>query len=183
MTAKKVIVCGKPDDPTQARVVWNLLYHDHPDTAMLDIWFQGWKALGLPVSHDVTQPKPAQFHSRQNLEIRADAEAIKARTGDLSFVIIDARTPREHLQARIPDSILHSREDGIGQAGMSFTSSEDLKKELESNGILPEKEVLCYCHSGMRASHKYMQLRLAGYDKVKLCDGSIIDWEMRKNSI
>jgi thiosulfate/3-mercaptopyruvate sulfurtransferase len=35
----------------------------------------------------------------------------------------------------------------------------------------------------MRASHKYMQLKIAGYDNVKLYDGSIIDWAMRRNPI
>lgn len=57
------------------------------------------------------------------------------------------------------------------------------KKEFESRGITADKEMVCYCYSDMRASHKYMQLRLAGYYKVKLCAGSIIDWPMHKNPI
>ncbi|MER3408233.1 MAG: sulfurtransferase, partial [Nitrososphaera sp.] len=129
------------------------------------------------------QLKPAQFKSRPQESLRADAEAIKARMGDPSFVVVDARTPQEHMQARIPNSILHNWEDGAGQNGTAFLSGDELRKEFESKGITPDKEVVCYCHSGMRASHKYMQLRLAGYDKVRLYDGSIIDWAMRRNPI
>lgn len=69
--------------------------------------------------------------------------------------------------------MLYNWEDDIRQAG-TFVSGKGLKKEFESRGITADKEVVCYCHSDMRASHKYMQLRLAG---------SIIDWPMRKNPI
>jgi len=71
-------------------------------------------------------------------------------------VVIDKRMPMEHLEARIPNSVLHNREDGVGSNGSVFASEEDLKKELVSKGITPDKEIVCYCHSGTRASHKYM---------------------------
>jgi thiosulfate/3-mercaptopyruvate sulfurtransferase len=181
--SKKVVVYGEPDDPTLARVAWSLMYHGHPDTAMLDVGFQAWKATGLPVTRDAQQPSPSQFRSKPLADIRTDAETIKAKMNDPSFVVIDARTAQEHIQAKIPNSVLLNWEDGVGQNGSAFMSGEELRKEFEKNGITPDKEVVCYCHSGMRASHKYMQLKLAGYDKVKLYDGSIIDWAMRRNPI
>ena len=145
--------------------------------------FQAWKATGLPVTRDPSQPAPAKFKSKPRADIRVDAESIKARMGDPAFVVVDARTAQEHMQAKIPDSILLNWEDGVGQSGSAFLGGEDLKKEFEKNGITPDKEVVCYCHSGMRASYKYMQLKIAGYDNVKLYDGSIIDWAMRRNPI
>lgn len=181
--SKKVVVYGEQDDPAAARVVWSMMYHGHPDVALLDAGFAAWKHLGLPVTREISQAKPAQFASKPRQEMRIDAETIKARMGDPSFVVIDARTPQEHMQARVPDSVLHDWEQGVGANGAAFLSPEELKKEFQRNGITPDKEVVCYCHSGVRASHKYMQFRLAGYDKVKLYDGSIIDWAMRRNPI
>lgn len=180
---KKVVVYGEQDDPAAARVAWSIMYHGHPDVALLDTGFSVWKHLGLPVTREMPQPKPAQFASRPRPEIRADAESIKAKMADPSFVVIDARTPQEHMQARVPNSVLHDWEQGVGANGMAFLSPDELKKEFESKGITPDKEIVCYCHSGVRASHKYMQFRLAGYDNVKLYDGSIIDWAMRRNPI
>jgi thiosulfate/3-mercaptopyruvate sulfurtransferase len=159
------------------------MYHGHPDVALLDTGFSVWKHLGLPVTRDAEQAKTVQFKSKPREEIRIDAEAIKAKTGDPSFVVVDARTLQEHMQARVPDSVLHDWEHGVGANGAVFLSPEELKKEFESQGITPDKEVVCYCHSGLRASHKYMQFRLAGYAKVRLYDGSIIDWAMRRNPI
>jgi thiosulfate/3-mercaptopyruvate sulfurtransferase len=35
----------------------------------------------------------------------------------------------------------------------------------------------------MRAAHKYLQFRHAGFDNVRLYDGSIIDWAQRRNPL
>lgn len=43
---------------------------------------------------------PAQFKSNPRNDIRVDAEIIKARMDDdLSFVVVDARTPMEGMYA------------------------------------------------------------------------------------
>jgi hypothetical protein len=46
------------------------------------------------------QIMPAQFKSNPRNDIRVDAEIIKARMDDdLSFVVVDARTPMEGMHA------------------------------------------------------------------------------------
>jgi thiosulfate/3-mercaptopyruvate sulfurtransferase len=62
-------------------------------------------------------------------------------------------------------------------------SKEELEMDFEKKQISKDKEIICYCHSGARASHKYLQFRLAGYNNVKVYDGSIIDWAQRHNPI
>jgi len=62
-------------------------------------------------------------------------------------------------------------------------SIAELEKDFEEKGITRDKEIICYCHAGIRASHKYLQLKQAGYDRVKVYDGSIIDWAQRHNLI
>jgi 3-mercaptopyruvate sulfurtransferase SseA len=44
---------------------------------------------------------------------------------------------------------------GVGKNGSLFASEANLKKELESKDITPDKEIICYCHSDTRASYKY----------------------------
>ena len=63
-----------------------------------------------------------------------------------------------------------------------FKDKNKLQRDLEEQGITKDKEVICYCHSGMRASHKYLQLKQAGFDNVRMYDGSIIDWAQRQQS-
>lgn len=59
------------------------------------------------------------------------------------------------MQAGVPNSVLHDWKAGVGTNGSLFASEADLKKELESKDITPDKEIICYCHSGTRASYKY----------------------------
>jgi thiosulfate/3-mercaptopyruvate sulfurtransferase len=60
---------------------------------------------------------------------------------------------------------------------------DELIREFENKGITKNKEVVCYCHSGTRASHTYLQLIESGFNSVRLYDGSIIDWAQRRNPL
>jgi thiosulfate/3-mercaptopyruvate sulfurtransferase len=103
---------------------------------------------------------------------------------DPNVIIVDARTPQEHFQARIPGSILHNWEEGLDHDNSRVIKyKEELQKDFEQRGITKDKEIICYCHSGTRASHKYLQLKEAGFDNVRMYDGSIIDWAQRHNPL
>jgi thiosulfate/3-mercaptopyruvate sulfurtransferase len=62
-------------------------------------------------------------------------------------------------------------------------SKDELQKDFEQKGITKDKKIICYCHSGTRASHKYLQLKQAGFENVRMYDGSIIDWAQRHNPL
>jgi thiosulfate/3-mercaptopyruvate sulfurtransferase len=187
--SKTVIVYGEYGDPSAARVVWTLMYYSHPNVKLLDIGFSQWQKAGLPITRKILPPSAAsvaQFKSKINSTIRADAELIKeAKQNDPNVIIVDARTPQEHFQARIPGSILHNWEEGLAYGGVNkmIKSKDELQKDFEQKGITKDKEIICYCHSGTRASHKYLQLKQAGFDNVRMYDGSIIDWAQRHNPL
>jgi thiosulfate/3-mercaptopyruvate sulfurtransferase len=184
--SKTVIVYGEYGDPSAARVVWTLMYHGHPNVKLLDIGFRQWHKAGLPTTRQTPTQKPSTslFKSKINCTIRADAEIIKAKQSDPNVIIVDARTAQEHFQARIPGSILHNWEEGLDDdSGRVVRYKDELQKDFEQRGITKDKEIICYCHSGTRASHKYLQLKEAGFNNVRMYDGSIIDWAQRHNPL
>jgi thiosulfate/3-mercaptopyruvate sulfurtransferase len=184
--SKTVIVYGEYGDPSAARVVWTLMYHGHPNVKLLDIGFRQWHKAGLPTTRQTPTQKPSTslFKSKINCTIRADAEIIKAKQSDPNVIIVDARTAQEHFQARIPGSILHNWEEGLDDdSGRVIRNKDELQKDFEQRGITKDKEIICYCHSGTRASHKYLQLKEAGFNNVRMYDGSIIDWAQRHNPL
>ena len=193
--SKKVVVYGESVDPGAGRIVWTLMYHGHPNVKLLDIGFSQWQKTGFPVTREVipaqkqeeitigSRAGPLRFRSKINPTVRAEADYIKTKQRDPNVVIIDARTPQEHFQARIPGSILDNWEEGIGPDGEMIKSKAELEKDFEEKGITRDKEIICYCHVGIRASQKYLQLKQAGYDRVKVYDGSIVDWAQRRNPI
>jgi thiosulfate/3-mercaptopyruvate sulfurtransferase len=183
-----VVVYGENMDPSAARIVWTLMYHGHQNVKMLDVGLNEWQKAGLPVSRQIPNQKQSNenvhFKSNINPTIRADADMINTKQQNhSSIVIVDARTPIEHMQARIPGSILDNWEEGLGPNGEMMKSKEELERDFEEKRISKDKQIICYCHSGARASHKYLQFKQAGYENVRVYDGSIIDWAQRRNPI
>jgi len=191
--SKTVVIYREYPDPSAARIVWTLNYYGHENTKLLDIGYFRWHKTGLPIS---TYDKPLskeinqtfnntniKFIAKINPTIRADAHIIKEKQKDSNTIIIDARTPQEHFQARIPGSLLNNWEEGLGDNGKMIKDKDSLQKYFVNKGITPEKEIICYCHAGIRASHKYLQFKHAGFNNVKLYDGSIIDWAQRHNPL
>ena len=191
--SKTVVVYGEYPDPSAARVVWTLNYYGHDNTNLLNIGYSQWQKAGLPVRkyekplskkiNQVPDNTNIKFISKINSSIRADAYTIKEKQNDSNTIIIDARTPQEHFQARIPGSLLNNWEEGLGDNCKMIKDKETLREYFVSNGITPDKEIICYCHAGIRASHKYIQFKHAGFNNVRLYDGSIIDWAQRRNPL
>ncbi len=188
--SKTVIIYGEYPDPSSARIVWTLMYYGHTNVKLLDIGFEQWRKKGLPVSIGISNeinnsllPDGSSFIVKVDALARADAQMIKEKQNSPNVIIVDARTPQEHFQARIPGSVLVNWEEGLGDYGEMIKDKDALYKEFEEKGITKDKEVICYCHSGIRASHMYLQLKHAGFEKVRLYDGSIIDWARRRNPI
>ncbi len=182
---KVVIVYGEYPDPSLARIVWTLIYFGHRNVKILDIGFETWLQSGYPVAKDFrsknAETKPDKgFIAHIKATERADAQFIFEEKDKPETTIIDARTPQEHLHARIPGSILHNYDEGIGDMGKMIKDAEMLKQGFEKIGITQDKQIICYCHSGIRAAHTYLQLKQAGFANVRLYDGSIIDWAKRK---
>jgi thiosulfate/3-mercaptopyruvate sulfurtransferase len=191
--SKTVVVYGEYPDPSAARVVWTLMYYGHPNVKLLNVGYSHWQKSGFPINKQIAYVKKVastikdsvddKFIAKTNHFIRADAYMIKEKQNDPNVVIIDARTPQEHFQARIPGSILNNWEDGLGDYGKMMKDKDELKINFDEIGIHRDKEIICYCHSGMRAAHKYLQFRHAGFNNVRLYDGSIIDWAQRRNPL
>jgi thiosulfate/3-mercaptopyruvate sulfurtransferase len=58
-----------------------------------------------------------------------------------------------------------------------YKSGEELKKLFESKGITPDKTVIVFCETSVRASTLFLALKGLGYPKVKVYDGAYIEWQ------
>jgi len=82
---------------------------------------------------------------------------------DNNGVLIDVRTPMEHQQKRIPDSIL-----------IDISNPQFL---LEINKLDKRKNYYLYCRSGNRSFIAGMQMLSMGFNSVSHLQPGIIGWK------
>lgn len=176
-SSKTVVVTGEVMDPSVARVAWTLEYLGHKNVKILDVGLTHWQSKGNPLVRAQKKIEPTQFVPNERAEIRVEAQELQGLLG--KSVILDARTPQEYFGGHIPGSILSPFTDGLGQGGSLFDSKESLASLFAQKMISKQDQVICYCMHGHRASSLFYQLKIAGYEQVRLYDGSFIDWYSR----
>ena len=93
------------------------------------------------------------------------------------LLLLDTRSRSEYAQGHLPGAICWDWMNGVPLQGWeTMRPATELRTELELLGITPDKEIVTYCRSGARAAHTYLLLRNLGYPRVRLYDGSWLEW-------
>ncbi|MGQ0605733.1 MAG: sulfurtransferase [Candidatus Nitrosotenuis sp.] len=175
---KTVVVSGELMDPSAFRVAWTLQYLGQQNTTILDAGIGLWQSLGFTMIRAQKKSVPTQFVPKIQSDIQIEAQELQRLIGKAT--ILDARSPQEYFGGHIPSSVLFPFTDGIGQDGMLLDSQESLVNLFLQKNIPKDKEIICYCMHGHRASSLFYQAKIAGFDKVRLYDGSFIDWYSKR---
>jgi thiosulfate/3-mercaptopyruvate sulfurtransferase len=170
-----------------ARLFWALDYLGHPRLSVLQGGVALWQRDGGATSREVATPEAVQYRSEPRPERLADRAWVQASLQNPAVILLDARSPEEFTGAvpgkevrrpgRIPGAV---NLDWVGNLTAAeprrFKSAADLESLYRSAGVTPDKEIAIYCRTGARASHTYFVLRLLGYPRVRVYDGSFIEW-------
>lgn len=95
------------------------------------------------------------------LDIAPD-ELLALRRGGRPLVLVDCREPWEHEIARLPDSVLLP----LGQLG------------ARAGEIPGGREVVVYCHHGVRSRRGALVLRSLGFEGARSLLGGIDHWSL-----
>jgi thiosulfate/3-mercaptopyruvate sulfurtransferase len=144
------------------------------------------------MSIDRTPPPPTRFTPRPDPYLMASADDVKAAIGKSGTVILDVRSDGEWQGAesrsnrrtgRIPGSVhIEWLHNVTGDAAQLLKSADELRKMYEAAGVTPDKEVITVCQAGIRAAQSATTLRLLGYDRVRVYDGSFAEWGNRDDT-
>jgi len=171
---KTVILTGDSMDPSTARIAWTLLYFGHEKTFLLDANASDLQKHGFELTRQVSSVEPTVFSPKINSDIRIESDFLKDNLNN--FEILDARSPQEFMGGHLLKSKLIPFTEGIGYDGRLFRDKKSLETLFSQNQISKDKEIVCYCMHGHRASNLFLQLKIAGFEKVKLYDGSFVEW-------
>ncbi|EGG41481.1 Rhodanese-related sulfurtransferase [Candidatus Nitrosarchaeum limnium SFB1] len=175
--SKTVLLIGESMDPSVARIAWTFLYFGHEKTFLLDTNVMALQKHGFELTKKTFTPTLTTFTPKVNSKIRINSDSLKENLDD--FVILDARTPQEFMGGHLPNSKLIPFTEGISYDTI-FQDKSFLQNLFSDNQIPKESQIVCYCMHGHRASSLFLQLVIAGYENVKLYDGSFVDWYGRR---
>jgi thiosulfate/3-mercaptopyruvate sulfurtransferase len=115
----------------------------------------------------------------------ATADWVKQNLGAPGVKLVDARSPEEYAgspaqgarSGHIPGAVNLEWKQCLGAGdGPTILDIPELQRLFAAAGVEPSQEVVAYCQSGTRASLVYFALRLMGYPRVRLYDGSWSEW-------
>ena len=187
-----------------ARLWWALSYYGHDRVRVLDGGLRAWQAEGRPLSTDVSTPEPTTFTPRVRPEWKASKEDVVAAIGRPGTVIVDCLTPElyrgggeRHLWGQRPGHIPGAlnvpymanidpelatvtalERERMLASGRSFAfgSPETLASLYRNAGVTPDREVITYCGRGYAGACGLLALKLLGYERARLYDGSWAEW-------
>lgn len=168
-----------------ARLWWAANRYGWHRIAVLDGGWDLWRAEGRPVEALAHAPAPRPFKAVAEPGWLADRRDVLAATQRAGSVILDVRSEEEWRRSEpvsetpvghIPGAVHLAWDQLIDPATKRIRPKAEIAERLHAFGVTPDKEVITYCHAGIRAAHTCFVLRTLGYDKAKNYEGSWLDW-------
>ena len=182
-----VIIYDDTGGLNAARLYWELQRLQHNNVSLLDGGLVKWIREGRKISWTQADIKPASYPVKQL------NQKLLAKKDDLvnTKMLVDVRSkeeyqghPRQPRSGHIPDAKHFPWNTAVDfDKGFTMKSVAELKSTLGKLGIAdPNQEVILYCRSGHRAAHAFFTLRRLGWNKIRLYDGSMAEYELDKSA-
>ena len=176
----QIVVYDDTGGSAASRMWWMLRWAGHENVSVLDGGIQAWIQEGLPTNSDIPLKDNlgVSYPILPELIRLCDADQIDKSQQQ----IIDARDearyrgdvePVDPVAGHVPGAICMPYLKNLNSEGR-FLSKEEL--ELRFKGISKDKDVVCYCGSGVTACHNILALVHAGFPEPILYAGSWSDW-------
>jgi len=187
-----------------ARLWWALCHYGHDRVRVLDGGLRAWQSEGRPLSTDVPTQEPATFTPRVRTEWKASKEDVIAAMGRPGTVIVDCLTPElyhgggeRHLWGQRPGhipsavnvpymanidpelvTVAAAERERMLASGRSFAfaSPKTLARLYKSVGVSHDQDVITYCGRGYAGACGLLALKILGYERARLYDGSWAEW-------
>lgn len=168
-----------------ARVFYVLEFFGLEHVQVLDGGYKHWVQAGFATTRAPSAIRAGNFTADPTPAIIATSEWVDKHLKDPAVRLVDTRTAAEfsgemvegprggHIPGAVNIDWTRTLAPGDLKTILDLAA---LKKLFAEYNVLPSQEVVTYCQTGMRASEVYFALRLLGYQRVRVYDGSWQDW-------
>jgi thiosulfate/3-mercaptopyruvate sulfurtransferase len=152
------------------------------DIRVVDGGLAGWIKAGFTPAKDYFGNPAGSLPEKGDASIGVDVAAVQAHVGQPGNLLVDARPLNEYQgdddvwlrKGHIPGAVSFHWARLMDSANThQFKQLAEMKAELESAGITPDENIICYCGTSREGSLLFFTLRhVLGYPKVRLYEGS-----------
>ncbi len=165
-----------------ARLWWLLRWIGHEQVSVLN---GGWKAwLAAKGESRAGEEAARRASGKDYATLTSLCREVRVTSVNAeNYLLIDARDlirftgekePIDPVAGHIPGAVCSPMSGNLDEQGC-FKTPEQLKEKF--SGLQDaEKELLCYCGSGVTAIHNILALKLAGFEEPILYAGSWSEW-------
>jgi thiosulfate/3-mercaptopyruvate sulfurtransferase len=164
---------------------WLLRWLGHESVALLDGGWQNWVKQGLAIRSGNEMRSPRKFIPHPRNDLIVSTEDVEAMRKDPQYRILDVRSADrfrgenetiDPVAGHIPGAISAPYAQNLYPDG-TFRTNEDLATSYKRllSGV-PIDHVVCYCGSGVTATHDILAMMKAGLGEAHLYAGSYSEW-------
>lgn len=182
---KDTMVIAYDDDSSHwaARLFWILEYLGHKKAGILNGGFLKWVKENRELTSTAPDIEKRIFIPRTDPMKIATAKYILKNISNPEVVILDVRSPEEFTGKKtrakrgghIPRSVNIEWKKSMND-DHTFKPFKELNEMFSKHGVTKEKEIITYCQLAVRASHTYFTLRMLGYPRIRVYNGSWAEW-------
>ncbi len=171
-----VVIVGADNGTDPSRVAWTLRYYGHDNAvSLLDGGIAAWTGAELPLQTGMVSVESADYPAGPTREqLRVDKQWVLDHLDDDAVALFDVRTTDEYDEGHIPGAVHVNWTTNVGSDG-AFVDDDDVRR---LHGDTRATTLVTYCRTGSRAAVSWALLRRAGYDDVRLYDGSWTEWNL-----
>lgn len=177
----QIVAYDQADGAFAARLWWLARWLGHAAVAVLDGGFRAWQEADLPTASNTSDPPPTgRFRAQRPLTRTADADTVLGavrRHGTL----LDARG-RERFRGEV-EPIDPVAGHIPGATCLPFGDNVDARGHWRDRRALAQRfraaegdDTICYCGSGVTATHNILAMVHAGLTEPALYPGSWSEW-------
>lgn len=178
--AHRVVAYDDASGAFAARLWWMLRWLGHSDVAVLDGGIKAWTEAGHEVVTDVPSWLATTFDAKAALTRTVSADELPSSNS----VVLDARDearyrgenePIDPVAGHIPGALCAPFTQNL-TGDLTFKDAPALREQFVAHGVSASSSVICYCGSGVTATHNILAMVQAGFAEPALYPGSWSEW-------
>jgi thiosulfate/3-mercaptopyruvate sulfurtransferase len=180
----KIVIYDDGSQKYNSRVWWVLKYLGANDVMLLHKDMAQMEAARIPMTSTPVTLKATTFVPIVNADMNIDMASVKALSANTNGLLLDVRESDEYngvdkdkkSQGHLPGAVYLYYKDMLTATG-AYKTKDEIIAVAAKVGATPEKEIVVYCQTGIKASVAYVALKeIAGFPKVKLYAGAYAEW-------